>query len=285
MAVPGETYYYREVIECARAAAQGLGARLTLGVSAYAEERPQVERLLSDGVEGLLLTPSPHTPWAPPRLRRGSGLPVPVVLMERRPEPVADLEHLDRVASDHARGTVRALRYLVGLGHRRIGLLACATATGPWIDRGFDTAADILSLPADAPRVTDVASLDVAAVEAFLDAAVATGTTAVVAHPDDQGALLVHRARMRGLVVPDDLAVIAYDDELASLAEIPLSAVAPMRYAVGRIAVTRLVQRLREGNGHGWSTSRADPPRRPGPSPAGSTARVTDCRNRDAGER
>ncbi len=33
------------------------------------------------------------------------------------------------------------------------------------------------------------------------------------------------------------------------------------------------------------STSRAGPPRRPGSSPPGSTARATGCRSRDAGER
>ncbi|MFD0117040.1 LacI family DNA-binding transcriptional regulator [Streptomyces sp. NBC_00401] len=250
MVAPCRSAYYREVIGGVQVAAEGTGSRLMLGVSAYGDERPQVEDMLSAGVDGLLLTPRPDT------LRSAEGaawireLPVPVVIVERRPEPAAGLDQLDRVASDHARGTVQALRHLVELGHRRVGLLASATPTAVWISRGFDISRAIFTLAAGTPCVADHVAYDFAAVDAFIDALVATGTTAVVAHPDEQAALLVQRVRARGLAVPDDLAVIAYDDDLASLAEIPLTAVAPARHAVGRLAATRLVQRLREGSRH-----------------------------------
>ncbi|WP_406295939.1 substrate-binding domain-containing protein [Streptomyces sp. NBC_00624] len=250
MAVPSRSAYYRDVIEGAQAAAQAVGARLTLGVSAYGDDLPQVERMLVSGVDGLLLTPLPQTLQSAAGAAWIRELSVPVVIVERRPEPAAGLDHLDCVASDHVRGTMQALRHLVDLGHGRIGLLACPTPTAPWIVRGFDIAAEILPIASGAPRITKHAFGDVEAVDDFLDAMAATGTTAVVAHPDDQAALLVQRARMRGWAVPDDLAVVAYDDELASLAEIPLSAVAPTRHAMGRIAVTRLVKCLREGSSH-----------------------------------
>ncbi|MFJ3581797.1 substrate-binding domain-containing protein [Streptomyces sp. NPDC090127] len=250
MAVPSRGPYYRDVIDGAQAAAQAVGARLTLGVSAYGDDVPQVASMLDSKVDGLLLTPSAES------LRSAAGaawireLPVPVVIVERRPDPAAGLDHLDRVASDHLRGTMQALRHLTDLGHLHVGLLTCPTPTAPWLAQGFDLAEGVLPLTSAAPRVTDHRYGDVEAVDAFLDRMAEVGATAAVAHPDEQAALLVERARRRGWVVPDDMAVVAYDDELAALAEIPLSAVAPARHALGRTAVSRLVRRLREGGNH-----------------------------------
>lgn len=44
--------------------------------------------------------------------------------------------------------------------------------------------------------------------------------------------------------MPEDLAVIAYDDEVASLADLPLTAVAPDKQAVGAAAARLLLARL-----------------------------------------
>jgi DNA-binding LacI/PurR family transcriptional regulator len=44
--------------------------------------------------------------------------------------------------------------------------------------------------------------------------------------------------------VPDDLALVTYDDEVAALAETPLTAVAPPKREVGRGAAELLVERL-----------------------------------------
>lgn len=44
--------------------------------------------------------------------------------------------------------------------------------------------------------------------------------------------------------MPEDLAVIAYDDEVASLADLPLTAVAPDKHAVGAAAARLLLSRL-----------------------------------------
>lgn len=49
-----------------------------------------------------------------------------------------------------------------------------------------------------------------------------------------------------GLTVPDDLALVAYDDEIADLADIPLTAVAPPKHLLGRTAAETLLRRLGE---------------------------------------
>ncbi|MGS2619708.1 LacI family DNA-binding transcriptional regulator [Micromonospora sp. LZ34] len=252
MMVPAASYYYRQVIQGAQAAAEILGARLTLGISCYdpKEDRLQVERLVESRPHGLLLTPSTQSPKTGEWASWLSELPCPVIIVERLHDPALDLDFADYVGSDHLRGTLQALRHLTEIGHHRIALLTSETATSPSICRGFDLASHLLDLPPDVPRATGQPHDSIEHVDAFLDSALASGATALVAHPDQQAALVMQRARLRGLTVPDDLAIVAYDDEFAALADIPLTAVAPPRQAVGRTAVMVMAQRLREGDAH-----------------------------------
>jgi DNA-binding LacI/PurR family transcriptional regulator len=59
----------------------------------------------------------------------------------------------------------------------------------------------------------------------------------------------VQRLAELGVRVPDDLALIAYDDEVAALADTPLTAVAPPKRDVGRHAAQLLVERLGQSGG------------------------------------
>lgn len=252
MVVPAATHYHRQLIQGARAAAEALGVRLSLGVSCYDldEDRVQAERLLDNGVDGLLLTPSTPLGEASGALGWMNRLPVPVTVVERRRDPRAGLDHADYISSDHEQGALIAARHLHALGHRRIALLSCPTPTSDWIARGLDTASDVFGLSRGVPRVLDHAHGDTARVETFLDEVVASRVTAVLVHPDDQAILLVESAQGRGLTVPGDLAVVAYDDDIAGLASVPLTAVEPPRHAVGSAAVRLLVQRLRKSAAH-----------------------------------
>ena len=64
---------------------------------------------------------------------------------------------------------------------------------------------------------------------------------------DREASGLVGVARRAGLDVPGDLAVVAYDDEVADLAEVPLTAVRPPKEELGRLAAQLLLRRLRLG--------------------------------------
>ncbi|MFF0793531.1 substrate-binding domain-containing protein [Streptomyces spiralis] len=55
------------------------------------------------------------------------------------------------------------------------------------------------------------------------------------------------RCCARGLSVPEDLALISYDDVFAAPGAPPLTAVAPPKRAVGAAAVDLLLRRLRSG--------------------------------------
>ncbi|MGC0416309.1 substrate-binding domain-containing protein [Embleya sp. AB8] len=256
MLVPSATYYFPEVVRGARDAVEAIGGRLVLGISRYlpTEDRDQVDQLLRGGVDGLLLTPS-RAPGPGGEDAWMGQLPVPVVLVERRAEIGSGLEHLDRVASDHALGAARAVRRLGALGHERILLVArLGSPTTPAVHAGYSAAMAALGLtPPDPAGVEtphpgeDADGFD-RAVTRVIEAARSGAATAALVHNDQDALLLVSRLRAAGLDVPGDLALIAYDDEVAALADPPLSAIAPAKHEVGRIAVELLAARLADAD-------------------------------------
>lgn len=249
LVVPAADYYYPEVIKGAQEAAGERGVRLVLGISQYnpVQEQAQVRQMLSDGIDGLLITPcsaAAAEPWL-------AELAVPHVLVERR--STEDLSTAEWVVSDHVYGARLAVRHLADAGYERIGMmlrddsphralllegyrsgLASARLEPP----GGDSALFLLPAPAG----------DAAERERLLDAlAEAAGDgrlDAILIHNDHDAIVLLQRMRSRDVDVPGDVAIVAYDDEVASLADVPLTAIAPPKQAVGAAAVDLLASRL-----------------------------------------
>ncbi|MGW6913371.1 substrate-binding domain-containing protein [Kitasatospora sp. NPDC054939] len=245
--VPAVGQYFDEVIAGARAAAARAGAHLVLGISSYeaSADRLQVDQLLKSGVQGLLLAPN-WTPADHPDDQAWAGdLPLPAVLVERRPAPGSPAAELDSVSSDHRHGVLLALRHLAGLGHARIALVARTdTWTAHRIRQGYREGCELLGMPAE--PVIDIVNppTDAAAVAERLARAHADGVRAAVVHNDQDALQLLPLLRSRGLRVPEDLAVVSYDDVFAALGAPPLTAVAPPKQAVGAEAVSLLLRRL-----------------------------------------
>ncbi|MFJ2219790.1 substrate-binding domain-containing protein [Streptomyces anulatus] len=253
MVVPTTEYYYADVVRGARQTVEAAGARLTIGLSRYLpdEDAAQARRLLSTGADGLLLTPS----WERGCPERGEGLwtaeqEVPVVLVERSAPLGHPAAGLDRVRSDHAHGAAEAVAHLAGLGHRAIALAVQDSPTAPRLRVGYRAAVEALGLtPVSAAPLDDAPSRSEAKrferTLEYLCQAVASGNvTAAIVHSDADAIVLIPRLQARGVRVPEDLAVIAYDDEVAGLADLPLTAVAPDKRAVGAAAARLLLDRL-----------------------------------------
>ena len=88
---------------------------------------------------------------------------------------------------------------------------------------------------------------DPAAAGAVLDACRSTGTTGLLVHSDLDAIELARAATARGIRVPEDLALVSYDDEEAHRGDPPLTAVRPVKGQIGRMAVEMMVARLTEG--------------------------------------
>ncbi|MEV0987772.1 substrate-binding domain-containing protein [Streptomyces sp. NPDC049949] len=261
MVVPTTEYYYADVVRGAREVVEAHGARLTVGLTRYlpGEDRTQADRLLSTGADGLLLTPN----WDAGSPGPGEGawtaeLPVPTVLVERWAPPGHPAAALDRVASDHAHGAATAVQHLVERGHRRIALASRATPTTPRLRAGYEAAVAALGLepappwPEAGPGPLSDADLFARTLDYLCEAVTAGGVSAALIHSDTDAIMLIPRLQARGVRVPEDLAVITYDDEVAGLADVPLSAVAPAKREVGARAAGLLLDRLAaKGDGEG----------------------------------
>ncbi|GIF25595.1 DNA-binding LacI/PurR family transcriptional regulator [Actinoplanes tereljensis] len=238
MVVPSLDFYWPPIVGGARAAAAALGVTVQLRGSTYDpdEDRRQIGRLIEAGeVRGLLLAPSLADDDA--MIDWIGRLPVPAVLVERQPRRwTSASRQVDWVRSDHSLGLEIALHHLHENGHHRIGLL---------VSRGSPTSAYLVDgWPGAAPILLDDPP-DRQAIRALL---ARRDTTALIVHSDPHAMAVAQVCAEEGIRIPEDLALISYDDEIAHLGEPPLTAVRPPKNHVGRLAVELIVSRLLDGD-------------------------------------
>lgn len=247
MVVPTLDFFWPQVITGARTAAAMLGVDLRLRGSSYdtVEDRRQIARLLADEpVDGLLVAPDLHDD-----LRAIAALPVPCILMERAAPVLGPAQRpLESVRNDHDAGTEIAVRHLLDQGHRRVGVVVTPLSpNADLVERGFTRACHVLGVDGSLV-VRESLRADPVAAAGVLDACHETGTTALLVHSDLDAIAVARAAAGRGLGVPAELALIAYDDEQAHRGDPPLTAVRPVKGQIGRMAVEMLVSRLQEGS-------------------------------------
>ncbi|GAA1718928.1 substrate-binding domain-containing protein [Isoptericola hypogeus] len=259
MIAPSASYYYPQVIRGASDAARELNCRLVLGTTNYSEreELRQAERLIAGGVDALLITPRGS-------LSEGSALhallteaTTPVVVVERAVDE-RGAGRLEWVRSDHAYGAELAVRHLAGLGHRRIALAARETPTTGALGDGYEHAMAHLGLQdhalqrmLPAPGVGEDVTIE--EIGRFLDVCVEREVTAALVLGDVDSMAFADLAIERGIRIPEDFALVAYDDEFSDLAAVPLTAVAPPKRDLGYAALRLAVDHLRQAE----HTSRA----------------------------
>lgn len=256
MVVPSFSYYWPSIIGGARAAAADAGTRLLLrgSFSDGHDDRREI-RILAEtpGVDGLIVAPALEASTSGDLLRWLECLPLPVVLAERQALAPVALGKLEWAVSDHTAGAALAVQHLYAQGHRRIGLFVSeASPTAVHIRRGWRNGMQTLGLDPDEQLTGEASDFTEMGRDAVLDNVVADcrrrGTTALLVHPDPPAVSLVQHCSDAGVSVPGELAVVAYDDEVAHLGQPPITAVRPPKQYVGRLAVDLLVARLEEGH-------------------------------------
>jgi len=256
LVVPERHAYLYEAVHGARAVLEEASMRVVLHIAPQVRgaERPIVERVVSDDVDGLLIAPRWRT-TAAEEADYGwlAEAGVPTVIMERRPRPGSALHAVDSVCSDHWYGMHLAVEHLVSLGHRRIVLAARddsptartlrkAFAEIASANAGIDDWTVVLSAPDAGPDPDDRSAAPVALAELLRE----REATAAVLHGDVDALMLVQQLADEGVRVPEDCSVVAYDDVVAALGSTPLTAVAPPKDEVGRVAAELLLRRLAE---------------------------------------
>lgn len=250
--VPDTRLYYPRVLQGIEGGLSAAGAGLQLATYHYDvdEEQQDLQFLLDSGVDGLLLVPTLiGLPDPVARIDELMSLPVPAVLLERRLLDAGPEDRAEYVCSDHVAGAYDAVRHLHGLGHQQVALVTRShNPTVAAVTQGYQLAVQALGLE-PTPVLSALKPEWIAdRADGFVAELVTAGIHAALVFGDREAILVQAAAHRRGLDVPGELALVSYDDETADLAEIPLTAVAPPKYRVGRMAAEVLLRRLNEGD-------------------------------------
>jgi LacI family transcriptional regulator, galactose operon repressor len=198
-------------------------------------------------VRGVLITPASRDLSRLEQMRR---MGTAVVLLDRT-SPTPDL---CSVGVDDVRGGEIAGQHLLELGHRRIAFLNGPRSIRQCADRRRGLRKAVRGAGLDPDRVIEeitVASLNAEGGEAAIMAAVSRSTAPpAIFCVNDLVALGVLRALMRrGIAVPDDVAVVGYDDvEFAAMLSTPLTSVRQPKYRLGQAAAELLLAEADDGN-------------------------------------
>jgi DNA-binding LacI/PurR family transcriptional regulator len=203
-------------------------------------------RYLTTGhVDGVLLT-SLHGEDPLPPLLMTSGVPT---VIGGRPSGEVSVSYVD---ADNRKGAREAVEYLIGKGRRTI-----ATITGPsdmpvGIDRlnGYRDALSSFSLPFESDLVVtgDFSQPSgIAAMEKLMRTR--PDIDAVFAASDVMAAGALQALGRRGAHVPDDVAVVGFDDSISALStEPPLTSVRQPLDEMGRTMASLLLRHILEGD-------------------------------------
>ncbi|MFF5881477.1 LacI family DNA-binding transcriptional regulator [Streptomyces sp. NPDC014603] len=235
--------YFTELARSVEEEARALGYSVIIG---NADERPDLQdhhvtTLLDRRIDGLLVSP---TDGGSPRMLDAARTGTPMVFVDRW-IPGVDVP----VVRSDGRDAVRDLvAHLYGLGHRRLAIIAgpAATTTGRERVAAFREALGAYGL--DLPD----AHIGQGDFQAESGRRVTEGFLALAEPPDvlfaadnlmALGAL--DAIRERGLRVPDDIALAAFDDIPWFVhTDPPVTAIAQPTRELGRAAVRALVDRI-----------------------------------------
>ncbi len=205
----------------------------------------QLTALVQKRVDGVLLVPARSCAEPVAFLRDQK---VPVVVLDRR---VPDCS-VDSVRCDSEAGAYELVKLLLDLGHRRIGILSGPEKVSTALDRvaGYRRAMAEYCLEIDPDLVSYGSFTQAGGYE------MARKMWALQAHPtafcaaNNFIAIGAYRAlRDAGLRVPEDVAMVAFDDLPASMVIEPFFTVAAQpAYEMGRCATELLLRRLTGDN-------------------------------------
>jgi LacI family transcriptional regulator len=231
------------VAQGAEQALSEAGYTMLVTSSNYRSEREcaALDLLRTRRVDGIILYVSDEEDRAVVRAIEASE--VPIVLLDRTLPVSADL-----VLSDHVSAMAEAVRYLAGLGHRRLALVQRDLRIRPVLERrrAFAQAATAAGLPP--VRIVQLPLRPLASVTLSRDLFVgADAPTALIV----EGALLL-RAVLQGLRsyalrVPKDRSVIGIDTmEVATLTTPETTSIVRNFEVIGRSAAELMLRRLAE---------------------------------------
>ena len=235
--------YFTDVVAAVESAATRSGRTLLLGDTREDPEHELriVRALVERRVDGLLLAPSAGAlEHALPYL---AAQRVPVVLLDR----FLDVP-LDQVGCDNEQPTARLVEHLASLGHTRIAMAIGIPGLSTTVERvrGYRLGFERAGLEVDEALIVQGGSHRDRAREAMLELlALPAPPSAVVSGNNFMTIGILRALTERGLRVPEDMALAAFDDfEWADLFHPRLTVIRQPTAELGERAVELLLSRL-----------------------------------------
>lgn len=231
------------------AAEAGLAVMLCNSDEQTAREGFYLDLLAEQRVQGVLITPVEKETLRLEQLRRRG---TPVVLLDR---PSTSSDQCS-VAVDDVLGGELAMAHLVSHGHRRTAFAGGPMSMQQVADRLTGAERAIAASPTP-PTLTvlETATLNVAAGRAageqLMTVSARKRPTAVFCANDLLALGLLQEMTRQGVRVPDDVAIVGYDDiDFAAAAAVPLSSVRQPRQLLGRTGAELLMEEATAGALH-----------------------------------
>lgn len=239
--------YFMDIICAIETACSELGQMVFLSDTKDdpATELEVVRALHQRRVDGIILAPSAD----PERraIRYLSDHKLPCVLVDRLSD-----EDLDQVGITNLASMTQMVEHLIGLGHRRIGLIAGQPNFTTTLERieGYSAALQKHGLPVDPDLIHPGNSTVAAAAEAAHALFALADRPTAIASGNNLATIGVMQAiRTAGLRVPQDIALAGFDDfEWADCFEPRLTVMAQPCADIGRNAAIMLSQRIKNIN-------------------------------------
>jgi len=249
--VPNTTANCTAIVRGMEMHARSARLKLVVGSSHNQAETEQqcVKRMLGLGVSGIVIAPTTRETSIEGTSRWATSIPVPLVLLERDLTTVTDGDRLDHVRVDRAHGVTLALDHFRKLGHRQVALaIYDSVLIADQLRATFHATAERLgmnhridaTLPDGNGRPDDLT----AAIEKLISECFDNGVRALLVHAETHAGRLVDVALGLGVRIPEELAIISYDDIDAEFAAVPLTSVSHPNAELGREALTLLVNRI-----------------------------------------
>jgi DNA-binding LacI/PurR family transcriptional regulator len=231
-----------EIIRGAEQAARAARSRVVVEVVAAAERDRWLDTLSGGQTQGLILALSELSAAHRERL---AEMHIPAVIVDPigQPDP-----RIPSIGAANWAGGLMATEHLIGLGHRRIGMISGPASLLCSQDRldGYRAALERAGIPVD-PRF--VRSGDFHYGSALLAAGallrLPDRPTAIFAGSDEQALGVYEAARRRHLRVPEDLSVVGFDDvSPAQWASPPLTTVRQPLAEMAAMATRTILSRM-----------------------------------------
>ena len=209
-------------------------------------ERDVIEELIAHRVEGVVI--APVSDRSATHLRRLAEFGVPFVLVDRSIPGVDS----DVILGDSSGGARRLIEHLISLGHRRIGFIVESGDVSTARDRrtGYEAALSAAGIALD-PALVVNASADPSGGLAGMNRLLGLEErpTAVFTVNNLAAVGAIEAVRAAGLEVPDDVALVCFDDiEYASRLYPFLTAMEQPAQTFGTLGTQLLLERI-EGRG------------------------------------